>query len=394
MPQRDSEPAIILGGGGARAAYQVGALRAIAAILGRRGRIPFPVLCGTSAGAINAAALAINADNFRRGVARLLRWWRRVSVAEVYRADFAALSRHSAQFLAGFLMGARPPPGVASLLDSSPMTHMLDRQFDFRRLATHIANGDLRALSINATSYSTGHAVSFFEGDASLVAWHRTRRRGQPARLSRAHLLASTAIPFIFPAGRIDDDYFMDGSVRQLSPLSAPLNLSARRILVLAVGQFSGQRAAPAAGPAAYPSFAQAAGHALSTIFLDNLAADLERMTQVNRLVDLIPPPRLRESDIHVGHVEALVLAPSKDLGALALQFADRLPNGVRGLLRALGSTQGTGANLTSYLLFDRDFCRALIDLGYTDTMARRAEVDDFFAGAPNGQLLRPDDYV
>src|SRR6185295_17958601 len=135
MPQGDSEPAIILGGGGARAAYQVGALRAIAAILRRRGRIPFPVLCGTSAGAINAAALAINADNFRRGVARLLRWWRRVSVAEVYRADFAALSRHSGQFLAGVLTGTRPPPGVAALLDNAPLKEVLDRQFDFGRLA-------------------------------------------------------------------------------------------------------------------------------------------------------------------------------------------------------------------------------------------------------------------
>jgi len=394
MAQGESETAIILGGGGARAAYQVGALRAIARILGRSGRIPFPVLCGTSAGAINAAVLAINADDFRRGIARLLRWWRRVSVAEIYRADFAALSRHSAQFLASFLMGARPPPGVAALLDNAPMAYLVDREFDFGRIKTHIASGDLRALSINATSYSTGHAVSFFEGDPSLAAWHRTRRRGQPARLSRAHLLASTAIPFIFPAGRIDDDYFMDGSVRQLSPLSAPLNLGARRVLVLAVGQFSGQRAAPAAGPAAYPSFAQAAGHALSTIFLDNLAADLERMTQVNRLVDLIPTPQLRDSGIHVGHVEALVLAPSKDLGTLAMRFEDRLPNAVRALLRALGSTQGTGANLTSYLLFDRDFCRALIDLGYADTMARRAEVIDFFAGAPDGPLLRPADYI
>jgi len=394
MAQGDSETAIILGGGGARAAYQVGALRAIVRILGRGGRIPFPVLCGTSAGAINAAALAINADDFRCGVARLLRWWRRVSVAEIYRADLAALSRHSAQFLAGFLTGTRPPPGVAALLDNAPLANVLDRQFDFGRLAAHIDSGALRAFSINATSYTTGHAVSFFQGSPSVAAWHRTRRRGQRAQLSRDHLLASAAIPFIFPPGRIDDDYFMDGSVRQLSPLSAPLNLGARRILVLAVGQFSGYRPAPNAGPAAYPSFAQAAGHALSTIFLDNLAADLERMAQVNRLVDLVPPKQLRESGLHVGHVEALVLAPSQDLGALALRFADRLPNAVRALLRALGSTRGTGANLTSYLLFDREFCRALMDLGYADTMARRAEVADFFAGAPDGLFSLPADYL
>ncbi len=186
----------------------------------------------------------------------------------------------------------------------------------------------------------------------------------------------------------------MDGSVRQLSPLSAPLNLGARRILVLAVGQFSGQRAPQSEGPAAYPSFAQAAGHALSTIFLDNLAADLERMAQINRLVDLVPPARLRESGLRAGHVEALVLAPSQDLGSLALQYAERLPSAVRGLLRALGSTQGTGANLTSYLLFDHEFCRALIDLGFEDTLARRAEVADFLAGPPDGPFLTPAGYT
>ena len=196
----------------------------------------------------------------------------------------------------------------------------------------------------------------------------------------------------MFPAGRIDDDYYMDGSVRQLAPLSAPLNLGARRVLVLAVGQFSGQRPTATSGPPAYPSFAQAAGHALSTIFLDNLAADLERMTQVNRLVDLVEPAALRASGLSVGHVEAMVLAPSKDLGAVALRYAERLPSSVGTLLRALGSTQGTGANLTSYLLFDRDFCRALLALGYADTMARREELADFMAGGANGAASQPPD--
>jgi len=388
----DHDTAIVLGGGGARAAYQVGALRAIVRILGRRGRIPFPVLCGTSAGAINAVALAINADDFRRGVARLLRWWRRISVAEIYRSDFATLSRHSAQFLASFLTGSRPPSGVAAFLDNAPLAGLLSREFDFSRLSGHIARGDLHALSINATSFSTGHAVSFFEGSPGLPGWQRTRRSGQPARLTPDHLLASTAIPFMFPAGRIDDDYYMDGSVRQLAPLSAPLNLGARRVLVLAVGQFSGQRPTATSGPPTYPSFAQAAGHALSTIFLDNLAADLERMTQVNRLVDLVEPAALRASGLSVGHVEAMVLAPSKDLGAVALRYAERLPSSVGTLLRALGSTQGTGANLTSYLLFDRDFCRALLALGYADTMARREELADFMAGGANGAASQPPD--
>jgi NTE family protein len=374
--------AIVLGGGGARAAYQVGALRALVRIVGRRGKLPFPVVCGTSAGSINAATLALNADDFRRGVARLLRWWRRIDVADVYRADFAALSRHSAQFLASFLTGSRPPPGVASLLDNAPLANLLGHEFRFDLLAGHVARGDLAALSINATSYTSGHAITFFDGAPDLADWQRTRSAGRRTRLTREHLLASTAIPFVFAAAKVGDDYFMDGSVRQLAPLSAPLHLGARRILVLAVGQFNGFRPPDRTAPAAYPSFAQAAGHALATIFLDNLGMDLERMAQVNRLVDLVPPDALRASGMRVGHVEAMVLAPTRSIGPLALPHAERLPSALRTLLRALGGTHDTGANLTSYLLFDRGFCRELIAMGYADTMARRAEVAAFLAGA------------
>ncbi|HTQ00638.1 MAG TPA: patatin-like phospholipase family protein [Casimicrobiaceae bacterium] len=380
--------AILLGGGGARAAYQAGALRAIARIHGRDGPLPFPVVCGTSAGAINAAALAIHADDFRCGVSRLVRWWRNVRVSEIYRTDFASLSRHSAQFLASIISGTRPPPGVAALLDNTPLAELLARGFDFSRVARQIDRGHLRALSINATSYTTGHAVSFFQGAPTVSPWRRTRRRGEPAALTPEHLLASAAIPFLFPAARVGDDYFMDGSVRQIAPLSPPLNLGARRILVLAIGQFNGQRPPPRHEPAEYPSFAQAAGHALSTIFLDNLAADVERMMLVNRLLDLVAPDNL--ADNRIAHVDALVLAPSRDLGAVAMEHAERLPSAVRTLMRALGSTEGTGANLTSYLLFDRAYCRALLALGYADTMARHAEVQAFLAGAAHATPLLP----
>src|SRR5689334_8255725 len=385
--------AILLGGGGARAAYQVGALRAIAQIHGRRGEIPFPVVCGTSAGAINAVALAQNADDFRRGVARLMRWWRRVAVSKIYRTDFGAVSLHSAQFLAAALTGSHPPEDVSSLLDNAPLGELIGREFRFDRIASHIEHRRLRALAINATSYASGHAVTFFQGARELSAWRRMRRRGEPAELSGAHLLASTAIPFLFPASRINGEYFMDGSVRQLAPLSAPLNLGARRIVVLAVGQFTGQHVTHHEAPPSYPSFAQAAGHALLIIFLDNLAMDVERMVQVNRLMALLPTQSAAPNAVTLGHVDLLVLAPSRDLGAMALEHAHHLPSAMRTLMRALGSTHGTGANLTSYLLFDRGFCRALLDLGYADTMRRRDDVAAFLAGAATPAPLLPPNF-
>lgn len=371
--------ALVLPGGGARAAYQVGALRAIAHIHGRPGPLPFAILCGTSAGAINAVALAQHADDFRRGIARLTRWWRKVEVSSIYRADFGALSAHSARFLAAVLMGAPPPRGVAALLDNAPLAGVIDSEFDFERIRGHVRAGTLQALAVNATSYTTGHAVTFFEAGPDQLGWNRTRRRGEAARLGPAHLLASAAIPFVFPAQGIGDDFYMDGSVRLAAPLSPALNLGARRILVIAVGQFGGQRP-DHAGPAEYPSFAQAAGHALSTVFLDNLAVDVERMAQVNRLLTHVA---LGARVPGTAHIDALVLAPSVDLGEVALRYADRLPTALRSLLRSLGSTQGTGANLVSYLLFDRAFCRALAIQGYHDTLARRSEVGAFLAGEP-----------
>jgi NTE family protein len=388
MPARNPLTAIILSGGGARAAYQVGALRAIAHIVGRSARMPFRVICGTSSGAINATLLAINADDFRRGVARLTRWWRCITVKDVYHGDLATLARHSARFLASVLTGGAVPAKVASMFDNAPLTALLMRELDFARLDQQIAAGHLHAVSINATSYTSGHAVSFYQGAPSMQSWQRLRRRGQPAQLAIEHLMASTAIPFVFPAGKIGDDYYMDGSVRQIAPLSPALHLGATRIVVLAVGQFAGQRAVN--GSPQYPSFAQVAGHALSSVFLDNMGADIERLTQYNRMIDRIPFTTRDVHGLHLNHVDAFVLAPSRDVASLALQFVDTLPGAVRAVLRGFGSTQGTGANLTSYLLFDREFCRSLLDLGYADAMARRDELEAFLAGESANFLPLP----
>lgn len=377
---------IILSGGGARAAYQVGALRAIASILRPAAAGPFGIICGTSAGAINAAALAVHADGFRDGVARLVRLWRNIDVGDVYKADLATLSAHGMRWMASILTGRHGQANAASMFDNRPLRSLLRRELDAKRIAAHIGDGRLRALAINATSYTTGHAVTFYQGDPAIQAWQRMRRRGETATIGIDHLLASTAIPFIFPATRVGSDYFADGSVRQIAPLSPALHLGARRLLVIAVGQFTGQRPSPTRSTAPrYPSFAQVAGHALSSIFLDNMGADLERMSQINQLAGLIASERLIEHGVKVAHIDALVLGPSRDLGELALGYGRHLPAGVRYLLRGLGGTKGTGSNLLSYLLFDRHYCRALMALGHADAMARRDEIDAFLGGDDPG---------
>jgi len=390
------ETGVVLSGGGARASYQIGVLRGVAKILGRGSPGPFRVIAGTSAGAINAAALAIHADYFRRGVARLTRLWRNIEVGDVYRADLATVSTHGMRWLAAVLAGGRGPQRAASMLDSAPLKRLLRRDLDLALIPRRIAEGQLQALAINATSYTTGHAVSFFDGAPSIEPWQRTRRRGERAAIRIEHLLASTAIPFIFPAIRVGGEYYADGSMRQIAPLSAALHLGARRILVIAVGQFAGQQAptTPRARAPRYPSFAQIAGHALSSVFLDNLGADLERLQRLNHVLNLVPAER-QLLHPEISHVDALAIVPSADLGKIAVDFQERLPTGVRYMLRGLGGTEGSGANLLSYLLFDRRYCRALMALGYADALGRSEEIAAFLSGATAGFLpLLPSEFL
>ncbi|HVN35010.1 MAG TPA: patatin-like phospholipase family protein [Casimicrobiaceae bacterium] len=374
MAEARAETGLVLPGGGARAAYQVGALRAIARVLPARAAQPFPVICGTSAGAINAAVLASNADSFRRGVARLVRWWRAIAVTDVYRADFVTLMRHGTQLLASLGGGGLGPERATSLLDNTPLRRLLATGIDAAKIHAHVDAGNLHAVAINATSYGSGHAVTFYDGAPELAPWHRVRRRGARCALDIDHVMASAAIPLVFPAVRLGDDYYMDGSVRQMAPLAPALHLGAARVVAVAIGQFTGQ--AVTSAPPRYPSLGQIAGHALSSVFLDNLGADLERLYAINRIAAAAGG----RAGAEARHVDALVLAPSTDLGALAVQYAHRLPRGVRYLLRGLGSTHGTGSNLLSYLLFDREYCRALMRVGYADAMARREEIVAFLA--------------
>jgi NTE family protein len=378
MTTRSQHTGLVLSGGGARGAYQAGALLGLASILERNRRTPFGIICGTSAGAINAAMLACRADSFRTGVARLVRLWRGIRVSDIYHADLGTLSRHGLKFLASVVGVGSAPEGAASMLDNTPLAAFLERTLDLASVPEHCASGRLGALGVNVTSYATGKAVTFFCGAPGKAAWQRTRRRGERCMLGTAHLMASTAIPFIFPAVRVGSEYYMDGSMRQIAPLSPALHLGARRVVVIGVGRFGGQAPGGHEETSRYPSFAQTAGHALSSIFLDNIGADLERLMQMNRLVGMVPRRELARHRLLLHHVDALLLAPSIDIGELSLEYADLLPSGVRTLLHGLGSTHGTGSNLTSYLLFDSRFCRALVRQGYRDTLARRDEVIAF----------------
>jgi NTE family protein len=367
---------LVLTGGGARAAYQVGVVKAVRDILGNPARNPFPILCGTSAGAINVATLAVFADDFSRGVASLLEVWEHMRCEHIYRTDAWNIMRAGARWLAAMMLLSRHNP--ISLLDNAPLRAMLEQNLDFERIQVHIDSGALYAVCVTASGYTSGQSVSFFQGVSGLQGWERNQRIGAAVGIKLDYLLASAALPFIFPAVKVHREYFGDGSMRQIAPVSPALHLGADRVLIVGTGR-------QAAGDArarsnTYPSLAQVAGHALNSIFLDTLMVDIERLERINRTVKLIPPERLAESNIHLRAVKVLFITPSQPLERIASRFIQELPRTVRFVLRPTGALNRAGSNLASYLLFEEPFCRALIDLGYRDTLAREREVREFFA--------------
>ncbi|MCM8594164.1 patatin-like phospholipase family protein [Accumulibacter sp.] len=375
----NSRTALVLNGGGARAAYQVGVLLAIRELLGGRSAAnPFPILCGTSAGAINAAALACHAHDFGAAVATLATVWRGMHAGDIYRADLPGISAAGGRWLSALAFGWAFRRSPRSLFDNEPLRRLLEARLDMSGIARSLASGALFAVSITASGYATGDSVSFFQAHPEVGRWRRAQRVGCQAELTVDHLMASSAIPFIFPAVYLNREYFGDGSMRQLAPLSPAVHLGAEKVLVVALGQASSGTQRQSSRN--YPTLAQIAGHALSSIFIDTLSMDVERMERINRTLLHIPDEVRSSRDFGLRPLQALIITPSERLDDLAARYAHTLPFAVRGLLRMIGAMNRRGGALTSYLLFERPFTEALIDLGYRDTMARREDVGSFLS--------------
>ena len=372
---------LVLSGGGARGAYQVGVLRAIAHLLPRRQPIPFKIICGTSAGAINAASLASHAGDFQCGVARLARIWGNLRTRDVYRADFASVLGNSlrwigALFVTGFARSRR-----TSLLDNAPLGKLLERRVEFERIAGEIAAGHLHAVCVTASGYASGRSISFYQGRDPLEPWTRVRRAGRKAPLELQHLMGSAAIPFVFAPVWIGDEHFGDGSMQQLAPLSPALHLGADRVLVIKVGDPSRHIEPSCHGAKEFPSLAQVAGRVLDAIFVDSLDMDLERLERINATLKVVPRDALEKHTLALRHVDTLVIAPSRRMDDIALEYAHAMPWPVRSLMRGIGALRPGGGNVLSYLLFERAYCRALMRMGWQDALAHKDEILAFIAG-------------
>jgi NTE family protein len=380
MDSAGGKTGLVLAGGGARAAYQVGVLQAIKEILGDPKENPFPIISGTSAGAVNAGALAVYADDFSKAVDHLLDVWRNFEPRHVYRADFPGVAANSSRWLAGFFFGAFIKNKKTSLLDNRPLESLLSRRLDFTRIADNIRSHALDAVSITCSGYTSGQSCSFFQAKEGTEDWKRSSRVGVQSEIGVEHLMASSAIPFLFPAHKLNREYFGDGSMRQIAPVSPALHLGADRVIVVATARIRSDAPERTRGDN-YPTLAQVAGHVMNSIFLDSLAVDIERLERINRTISCVPVESLRKMGLALHHVDVLVLTPSEPLDAIAVKHVRSLPWPIRFLLRSIGAMRRGGANLASYLLFEKGYCRELIELGYKDTLAQRDEVDAFISG-------------
>jgi NTE family protein len=369
--------ALVLSGGGARAAYQVGVLKAIADIMPESTRNPFGIISGTSAGAINAVALAAHADNFRNAVYNIESVWKSFRPHQVYRSDPAGVFNNALRWLMSLVFASK---NRTSLLDNDPLSQLLGKMIRFDNIQEAIDHGFLRAISVTASGYSSGHSVAFFQGSPDISAWKRFQRVGMRTHLKLEHLMASSAIPVVFPAVRINREYFGDGAVRQLAPISPALHLGARKVLVVGV---SGNRSAPQLQKPAdeYPSLAQISGHLMNSIFLDSLEYDIERMERINSMLNVIPEAVRKKAQATLHPIDSLVISPSQCLDRIASKYLHILPVSIRVFLHGIGATRASGSSILSYLLFERQFCHELIALGYHDGMRNASEIEQFMQG-------------
>lgn len=368
---------LVLSGGGARAAYQVGVLTAINRILPKRAANPFDVITGSSAGAINGAAIAASAAQYRDGIKTLAYIWSNFTVDQVFRTDLPGITWNSLRWGVALFLGGLGQYNPNALFDRTPLRRLLTQHLHTDDIQRSIDAGALHALGITLSSYATGHSITFFQGTPGLPVWQRARRRGKPANITIDHLMASSAIPFIFEAERIHGEYYGDGTMRQIAPVSPALHLGADRLFVVGT-QNTPHTVIPNNPSDEYPSIAQIAGHILNSIFLDSLEVDIERLLRINKTLSLIQGQYREEEGIRLRPVEILHISPSENIDEIANRHAHHLPRALRFLLRGIGAYGRKGSSLMSYLLFEKPFCRELIKLGYSDTVRRRGEVLEF----------------
>ena len=372
---------LVLTGGGARSAYQVGVLMAMAEFL-PRARNPFQVIVGTSAGAVAASVLAAEAHHWRRAIAGLEQVWANFRSSQVFHVDAGHMLRAGAHWILSLLSGGLVLAPPKSILDNMPLRGLLNEHVDCAGIRRSIARGHLRAFALCATSYTSGQSVAFYDGVDSIRDWSRVQRIGRRTELTLDHLMASAAIPLLFPPMKVGNDFFGDGAMRQQHPLSPAVHLGAERLLVIGVRARRDAGVTVTRTPA-LPTPGEVFGYMLDTLFTDQIYSDLEQLERMNEMVRCAPETTRGERNI-----ETLMMAPSVDPREIAARHVAQMPGGLRALLRVIGGRDESGVQLASYLMFEAGYTRALIDLGYRDAIQARTAIIAFMNGEKLPQLM------
>ncbi|GGX63312.1 hypothetical protein GCM10011309_11610 [Litorimonas cladophorae] len=377
---------LVVTGGGARGAYQVGVLRAVNDILDG-GAEPFDIISGISVGGLNAAGLASVPDDFAASTANLESFWRGLTTSQVFDPRLRKIFGTAIKLGFSMILPKRMAKAPRSLLDNTPLRETLLKKIDFDRIALAVEDNAITAISVTCSGYETGYAVTFFDKKGQNEDWHRVRREGRQRTLDIDEVMASAALPLLFPAVEIDGEFFGDGALRQTSPLAPSIHLGADKLFIIGTRDSTPEEPDLSDLKAEYPSVGDLGGYALDIIFHDSLESDIERLTRLNQLVSHLTLEERREANLKP--IEVFSINPSVSLRSLARQHAPEMPRRLRWLIKRRTAASALG-RIESYLLFEPGYIGALIDLGYADAMARRDEIVAFFRPEASSYTTTP----
>lgn len=371
---------LLLTGGGARAAYQVGVLRAISDI-GHFKENPFNVISGVSAGAMNATWIAAMHSDFNHSTKSLWNSWASLEMEEVFKTNPGSFLKNLIHWIGDITL---PPkqhksPEFTSLLDSSPLINYINSKLDFDLIKKHISEKKLHGIAITTTNYNTGSSVTFFDGHPSIEPWQREWRTTRRTHITNSHILASTAIPIFFPPVRLDDGYYGDGGIKLSSPFSPLVHMGAEKILAIGI-HHQNDKQSPSHPSYKFISMGDVAGTLLNTLFFHSIEADLERFKRINRTVSILTKDQLANEPDKLRYIPMLMIQPSKDLGQVGIKQFNRFPKTVRYLLKGIGASDLESKDLMSYLAFEKEYIQNLMELGYQDAMKKKDDVQLFFS--------------
>jgi NTE family protein len=367
--------ALILSGGGARGAYQAGVLKGLAEILPEKKKSPFQIISGVSAGAINGAKLACDIESFSNAVEKLNFLWSQITTDQVFTTDFLSMNKFSLG-----LFGQQKK--MDALLDTSPLSELINKHCDFSKIKKNLDAGLFESLIITANNYNSGAAFSFIQTTSSKLTWQDSRRLALLSNIETKHIMASSAIPMLFPPIKIGTQYFGDGCVRNNTPCSPSIRMGAEKIFVIGVRtqmerEISERPIAPTQSYEGVPSMIRIFNTLLNAVLLDSVEQDVRRIQRINELVEGLSQTT-NPKGFH--KIPALCISPSEDIGELARQQAHYLPRLIRMSISAIGSLD-EASEILSYLLFETHFCRKLLDMGYNDAISSKSQIEEFFLG-------------